>query len=102
MTIVELTRLHVDLDRRDDLLAARSAMIADFGADRAGFLGAELVEVPGGEWLDIARCRSPTDREDSRTRGPNLPGIAPFFGLITEVVPSEDGIETERGGDAGP
>jgi hypothetical protein len=29
-------------------------------------------------------------------QGPNLPGITAFFGLITEVVSSEDGIETER------
>jgi hypothetical protein len=45
----ELTRLPVDLDLRDDLLASSSAMIADFEADRAGFLGAQLVELPGGE-----------------------------------------------------
>ncbi len=49
MTIVELTRFRVELDRREDLLASRSAMIADFKADRAGFLGPELVELPGGE-----------------------------------------------------
>jgi hypothetical protein len=96
MTIVELTRFRVDLDRRDDLLASRSAMIADFEADRAGVLGAELVELPGGEWLDIVRWRSQTDREDSKTKGPDLPGITAFCGLITEVVSSEDGIEAER------
>jgi hypothetical protein len=96
MTIVELTRFRVDPNRRDALLASRSAMIADFEADRVGFLSAALVELPGGEWLDIVRWRSSTDREDSRTKGPNLPGIASFFGLVTEVVSSEDGIETER------
>jgi hypothetical protein len=73
MTIVELTRFRADPDRRDDLLASRSAMIADFEADWAGFLSAELVELPGGEWLDIVRWRSSTDREVSKTRALTCP-----------------------------
>ncbi|WP_061290366.1 antibiotic biosynthesis monooxygenase [Herbidospora cretacea] len=90
-TTVEITRFRVSSERRSDLLAARGGMIADFQADRAGFLGAKLVELPGGEWVDIVEWRSPADFAASRAKGGNLPGIQAFFAAIDELVSSEEG-----------
>ncbi|MGP3959981.1 antibiotic biosynthesis monooxygenase family protein [Nonomuraea sp. 3N208] len=90
-TTVELTRFRVAPDRADRLLAARPGMIADFQADRAGFLDAKLVRVSDGEWLDIVEWRTPEDFAASRAKGANLPGIQAFFDLIDELVSMEEG-----------
>lgn len=91
-TTVELTRFRVAQNKTEALLAARPAMLADFHADRAGFLDARLVRLPGGEWLDIVQWRSPEDFAASRAKGANLPGIAAFFAAIGELVGTEEGI----------
>lgn len=88
---MEITRFRVSPERAADLLAARGGMITDFQADRDGFLGARLVQLPGGEWLDIVEWRSPADFAASRAKGGNLPGIQAFFALIDELVSSEEG-----------
>ena len=93
MPTVELTRFRVAPGREDDLLQARPGMLADFRADRAGFVEARLVRLPGGEWLDIVIWESPEDFAASRAKGANLPGIAAFFEPITELVSSEEGVE---------
>ncbi|MFI6604768.1 antibiotic biosynthesis monooxygenase [Nonomuraea sp. NPDC050536] len=92
---VELTRFRVSPERADLLPAARKGMIADFRADRAGFLGARLVRLPGDEWLDIVEWRSSEDFAASRAKGANLPGIAAFFALIDELVSAEEGTTDE-------
>ncbi|SDL82489.1 Antibiotic biosynthesis monooxygenase [Nonomuraea jiangxiensis] len=89
---MEITRFRVSPERAADLLAARSGMIADFQADRDGFLGARLIQLPGGEWLDLVEWRSPADFAASRAKGGNLPGIQAFFALIDELVSTEEGI----------
>jgi heme-degrading monooxygenase HmoA len=88
---VEITRFRVSPERATDLLAARGGMIADFQADRDGFLGAKLVQLPEDEWLDIVEWRSPADFTASRAKGGNLPGIQAFFALIGELVSTEEG-----------
>ncbi|GAA1305899.1 hypothetical protein Psi02_22880 [Planotetraspora silvatica] len=99
MVTVELTRFRVAPERAEELIAARPAMLRDFQADRAGFLDAELIRLPAGEWLDIVYWRSPEDFAASRAKGGNLPGIAAFFALIDEVVSTEEGIAVpERSG----
>ena len=91
MITVELTRFRVSSQRADELLARRPAMLRDFEADRAGFLDAQLVQLPGDEWLDIVYWRSPEDLAASRAKGGNLPYIRAFFELIDELVSSEEG-----------
>ena len=93
MAIIELTRFQVAADQRDALLASRPGMLREFAADRAGFIDARLVELPDGEWLDIVRWRSSDDFDASRKKGANLPGIRAFFGAISRVVSSEEGVE---------
>lgn len=88
---IELTRFKVHPDRVDDLLAARPAMLADFQADRAGFLNARLIRLPDDEWLDIVEWRTSEDFAASRAKGANLPGIAAFFAAIAELVSAEEG-----------
>lgn len=66
-------------------------MLADFRADRAGFLDARLVQLPDGEWLDIVTWRSSADFAASRTKGASLPGIGAFFAAIDELVTAEEG-----------
>jgi len=97
-TAVELARFRVAPDKTDVLLAARPAMLADFRADRAGFLTARLVSLPDGEWLDVVEWRSAADIAASRAKGANLPGIAAFFAAIDEFVSAEDGVlaDTEQ------
>lgn len=87
--MIELTRFTAR--DRERLLAARPAMVADFEADRAGFLGARLAELPGGEWLDVVEWRSAEDFRISREKGPNRPGIAEFFAAIDGLVSDEQG-----------
>jgi hypothetical protein len=94
-TTVELTRFRVPSERADQLLAARPGMIVDFRADRAGFLGARLIRLPDGEWLDVVEWRSSDDFAASRAKGANLPGIRAFFDLIAEVVSTEEGTTHE-------
>jgi quinol monooxygenase YgiN len=91
-TTVELTRLRVAPDKVDQLLAARPGMIADFTADRAGFLNARLVRLPDNEWIDIVEWRSPEDFAQSRAKGANLPGIKAFFEAIESLVAAEEGV----------
>jgi heme-degrading monooxygenase HmoA len=90
-TTMELTRFRVSPERADELVAARPGMLADFAADRAGFLGAKLVRLSGDEWLDIVEWRSGDDFAASRTKGANLPGIQAFFDLIDELISAEEG-----------
>jgi hypothetical protein len=97
MTTVELTRFRVDPARRADLLAARPGMLADFRADRAGFLGARLVRLPDDEWLDIVRWATPEDFAASRAKGANRPGIAAFFAAIDKLISAEEGVEKGAG-----
>ncbi|REE97515.1 antibiotic biosynthesis monooxygenase family protein [Thermomonospora umbrina] len=94
-TTVELTRFTVAPERTEALLAARPGMLADFRADREGFLGARLVALPNGEWLDIVDWRSPEDFAASRAKGANLPGIAAFFAAIDSLVGVDEGVLTE-------
>ncbi|MFI6483303.1 hypothetical protein ACIBH1_35605 [Nonomuraea sp. NPDC050663] len=89
MSTVELTRFRAA--DADALLAARPAMVADFLADRAGFIGARLVRLPGDEWLDIVEWRGEEDFAASRSKGANLPGIKTFFAAIDSLVSSETG-----------
>ena len=92
MTTIELTRFRVDPGRVDDLLRARPAMLDDFRADRAGFVDARLVRLPGDQWLDIVTWRTPEDFAASRAKGANLPGVAAFFGAIASLVSAEEGV----------
>jgi quinol monooxygenase YgiN len=91
-TSVELTRFRVSPADTDAMLAARPAMLADFRADRSGFLGARLVRLPDGEWLDVVEWRSPEDFAASRAKGANRPGIAAFFATIDTLVSAEEGV----------
>lgn len=91
MPTVELTHFRVNPARTGDLLAARPAMLADFRADRTGFLDAHLVRLPGDEWLDIVFWASPADFAASRAKGANRPGVAAFFGAIAELISAEEG-----------
>ncbi|WBQ04789.1 antibiotic biosynthesis monooxygenase family protein [Kribbella sp. CA-293567] len=91
MSTIELTRFKVAADHEAELLAARPEMLADFAADRAGFLAAQLVRLPAGEWLDIVEWESPEDFAASREKGGNLPGIARFFAAIESLVSAEEG-----------
>ncbi len=90
MTAVELTRFKAA--RAQELLAARPAMLADFAADRKGFLSARLVQLPDDEWLDIVEWETTEDYAESSKKGPNLPGIAAFFAAIDSLVVAEEGV----------
>ncbi|TDC13197.1 hypothetical protein E1265_28395 [Streptomyces sp. 8K308] len=94
---VELTRFTVARERMEAMLAARPAMLADFRADREGFIGADLVRLPDGEWLDIVHWRSPEDLAASRAKGANRPGIAAFFATLGDLVSDERGTVHEIG-----
>lgn len=96
MTTVELTRFRVAPEKTAAMLAARPGMVADFRADRDGFLGADLVQLPGDEWLDIVRWRSAEDFAASRVKGANLPGIAAFFATLGDLVSDEQGTLADR------
>jgi hypothetical protein len=91
MSTIELTRFTVAADKTAELLAARPGMLADFAADRSGFIAAQLVQLPGGEWLDIVEWETPEDFAASRDKGGNLPGIARFFAAIEALVTAEEG-----------
>jgi hypothetical protein len=67
-------------------------MLKDFEADRTGFRGARLVQLPDDEWLDIVEWASPEDFAASRNKGGNLPGIARFFAAIDSLVVAEEGV----------
>ena len=95
MTVVELTRFRVAADQVEALRSARPRMLADFAEDRAGFLGARLVELPDREWLDIVWWRTAEDFSASRAKGANRAGIAAFFAAIQELVSAEAGTSTD-------
>jgi hypothetical protein len=94
-TSVELTRFRVAPENTATMLAARPAMLADFRADRAGFLGARLVRLPDDEWLDVVEWRTSEDFAASRAKGANLPGIESFFATIDTLVSAEEGTLAE-------
>ncbi|MEU0092620.1 antibiotic biosynthesis monooxygenase [Kribbella sp. NPDC006257] len=98
MSTVELTRFKVAEEKTAELLAARAEMVADFAADREGFRGARLIQLPGGEWLDVVDWASAEDYAASRAKGANLPGIARFFAAIDEVISAEEGTTEESVG----
>lgn len=80
-TSVGLTRFRVVPEKVEALLAARP-----------GFLGARLVRLPDGEWLDIVEWRSSEDYAASSRKGANLPGIKAFFDAIDSLVTAEEGV----------
>ncbi|MFG1809642.1 antibiotic biosynthesis monooxygenase [Streptomyces sp. NPDC049040] len=90
---VELTRFRVEPSRVGDLLRARPAMLADFRADRTGFLDARLVRLDDDQWLDIVTWRTSEDFAASRAKGANRPGISAFFAAIAELLSAEEGVE---------
>jgi heme-degrading monooxygenase HmoA len=90
-TTVELTRFRVAPENTATMLAARPAMLADFRADRSGFLGARLVRLPDDEWLDVVEWRTSEDFAASRAKGANLPGVEAFFATIDSLVSAEEG-----------
>lgn len=92
MATVELTRFSVRPEKEKALLAARPGMVEDFRSDRAGFIDAMLVRLPGNEWLDIVSWRSAEDFAASRAKGANLPGIEAFFAAIDRLVSAEEGL----------
>jgi heme-degrading monooxygenase HmoA len=92
MSTIELTRFKVAADQAEELVAARPGMLADFAADRAGFITAQLVRLPNDEWLDIVEWQTPEDFAASREKGANLPGIARFFAAIESLVSAEEGV----------
>jgi hypothetical protein len=67
-------------------------MLADFAADRTGFLSAELVRLPDGAWLDIVRWATPADFAAPRAKGADRPGIAAFLAAIAELVSADEGV----------
>ncbi|MFF2554338.1 antibiotic biosynthesis monooxygenase family protein [Nocardia sp. NPDC058058] len=91
MASVELTRFRVAPENVRAMLEARPAMVADFQADRVGFLGARLVRLDDDQWLDIVEWRTEEDFRASRAKGPNLPGIGAFFATLGELVSDELG-----------
>ncbi|PZF85038.1 antibiotic biosynthesis monooxygenase [Micromonospora deserti] len=91
-TTLELTRFTVAPGEVAALLASRPAMLANFRADREGFLQAHLVRLPGDEWLDIVQWRSAADFAASRAKGANRPGIAAFFAAIDQLIGVEGGV----------
>lgn len=90
-TTVELVRFKTAADKTGWLLESRVAMVADFQADRDGFLGSRLVKLDDDEWLDIIEWATPEDFHASRAKGPNLPGIKAFFESIDSLVSDELG-----------
>ena len=88
MSTIELTRFKVAAEKTDELLASRPGMLQDFEADRTGFIRAQLVRLPDGEWLDIVEWATPEDFAASRAKGGNLPGIARFFAGVASRVES--------------
>ena len=92
MSTIELTRFKVAAEQTDELLASRPGMLQDFEADRTGFIRAQLVALPDGEWLDIVEWATPEDFAASRAKGGNLPGIARFFAAIDALVTAEEGV----------
>jgi quinol monooxygenase YgiN len=92
---VELTRFRVDRRQAEALRAARTAMLEDFRADRAGFIDAQLVRLPNDEWLDIVWWQSAEDLAASRAKGANRPGIKAFFDAIDALITTETGVGTE-------
>jgi quinol monooxygenase YgiN len=88
---VELVRFRVAPDKVEALLEARPRMLADFRADRTGFIEARLIRLPDDEWLDLVVWRSADDFAASRAKGANLPGIAAYFEAIQELVSAEEG-----------
>lgn len=93
MPTIELTRFRVAPGRVAELLRARPGMLADFRADRTGFLDPLLVRLPDDQWLDIVTWRTAEDFAASRAKGANRPGIAAFFAAIAEPVSAEEGTE---------
>lgn len=93
MSAVELTRFRVTPERVSELLDARPAMVADFRADRSGFIDARLVRLQNDEWLDIVTWESEEDFAASSAKGPNRPGIKAFFAAIDSLVSQELGSE---------
>ncbi len=91
MRHIELTRFRVASDKAAALVAARPAMIRDFESDRAGFIDAQLIQLPDNHWLDIVTWESAEDFAASRAKGANLPGIQEFFSAIDELISSEEG-----------
>ena len=91
---VEVTRFRVAPERAGELLAARAGMLADFQADRTGFIGARLIRLSADEWLDVVDWRSPEDFAASRAKGANLPGVAAFFAAVDELCSSDLGLDT--------
>ncbi|WP_026874104.1 putative quinol monooxygenase [Jiangella gansuensis] len=93
---VELTRFRVRPEDVERFLAARPGMLADFRADRDGFIDAQLIRLPDDQWLDVVTWRSAADFAASREKGANRPGIAAFFSAIDELVSAEEGTTADR------
>lgn len=91
MTTIELTRFRVRPEQEQALIAARPEMLAEFAADREGFIHARLVRLPDEQWLDIVMWERPEHLAASREKGANLPGIAAFFASIDALVAAEEG-----------
>jgi hypothetical protein len=59
---------------------------------RPGFRAAYLVELEGGEWLDVMVWDGDDAATDSSKTGTDLPAVAAYTDLMGEVLGEERGV----------
>ncbi|WP_152364877.1 alpha/beta hydrolase family protein [Microlunatus speluncae] len=101
MAVIELTTFTVSPERTRGMLDARAGMVADFRADRRGFLSARLVRLDETTWLDVVEWTDDAAWDESKLKGANTPGIAAFFGTIDGLVDARRGVRYDDAEEAG-
>ena len=95
MPEVEFLRFRIDTRRSDALLDARDGAVQALRT-RPGFVAAYLVELEHGEWLDVTIWDGTESGMASTPRAADVPAIAAYADLITEVLGEEHGLLRRR------
>lgn len=91
MPLVDFVRFRVSPNRAQSLSAARAGAIEALRT-RPGFRAAYLVELEGGEWLDVMVWDGDEAATDPFKTGPDLPAVAAYADLMAEVLGEERGV----------
>jgi hypothetical protein len=83
-TIIRTTRFTADPAATDQVLAARSALLAALRAKISGPSEAKLVRIDERTWVDIWRWDSPADLEAASELAPTLPEARAAFAVAKD------------------
>ncbi|GAA1513347.1 hypothetical protein [Kribbella lupini] len=96
MSVLRLTRLTVDADRADEMLARRAALIEAVRGMTDGLTDTRLARVDEETWLDVWRWESGEALDEVAATAPGLPVAQAAFAVVRDAQVERYDLVDER------